>query len=83
MGSWVELDVEEPTTRLDAMPAKPRTRRSVDHAPLTPIPDDEEAGPIGAALQRAFELMNGDAYYMFLAVAIVLIIILGCLLIAF
>lgn len=83
MGSWVDLDVEEPTTRLDS-PAEPaRRRRSVDEPSHTPAPTDEELGPIGAAVLRAFELVKGDSYYQFLVGALLIIFILVAMLLAF
>lgn len=83
MGSWMDIDVEEPTTRLDPSEELAPARRTVDHARHTPVPTDDDLGPVGAAVTKLVQLVRGDAYYMFLAVAIVLIVILGIALIAF
>ena len=83
MGSWVDLDVEEPTTRLDSPAESTRRRRSVDETPHTPAPTDEELGPFGAAVFRAFELVKGDSYYPFLVGALLIIFILVAMLLAF
>ncbi len=84
MGSWVDLDVAEPTTRLEPADPHPSSRRLPTPRRLPPeFADDEALGPVGAAVRRLIELVKADAYYMFLAVAFVLIIILGVTLIAF
>lgn len=83
MGSWVDLEVEEPTTRLESSESERRDTRRVDQAVHTPVPVDEDLGPVGAAITRMIHLIKGDAYYMFLAVAILLIIFLGIALLAF
>ena len=84
MGSWVDLDVAEPTTRLEPSDARPAPRRPTDHERVQrEFVEDDDLGPVGAAVRRLVQLVKGDAYYMFLAVAIVLIIILGLALIAF
>ena len=79
MGTWTDLDIQEPTTTLD--PSSSGPGRSADARRPSPasaaVEEDEDIGPIGAALSRMVGLVRGDAYYMFLAVAIVLIIILG------
>jgi hypothetical protein len=84
MGSWVDLDVAEPTTRLEPADARSAPRRPTDHDRLQrAVVEDEDLGPVGAAVRRLVQLVKGDAYYMFIAVAFVLIIILGLALIAF
>ncbi len=79
MGTWVDLDIQEPTTTLDPSASSPG--RSADARRPSPssaaVEEDEDIGPIGEAISRMFGLVRSDAYYMFIAVAVVLIIILG------
>jgi hypothetical protein len=83
MGSWVDLDVDEPTTRLEPTTNLGPAPRTVDRPRHTPAPTDSDLGPVGAAITRLVMLIKGDAYYMFLTVALALILILGIALIAF
>ena len=82
MGPWVDINVAEPTQSLDA--PEPPALRDVHEPAHTPAEGGEDdVGPVGAFITRMVELIRGDAYYMFLAVAFVLIIVLGIALIAF
>ena len=81
MGPWVDIDVAEPTRSLDGAQA-PATR-NVHEPTYTPTEgSDDDLGPVGAFVSRVVELIRGDAFYMFIAVAIVLIILLGIAILA-
>ena len=76
MGPWVDIDVAEPTRSLDGAQA-PATR-DVHEPAYTPTEGTEDdLGPVGAFVSRLVELIRGDAYYQFLAIASLLIIMLG------
>jgi len=82
MGPWVDIDVAEPTQSLD-FPEVP-AQRDVHETAHTPSEGgDDDLGPVGAFIMRMMDLIRGDAYYMFIAVAIVLIFVLGVALILF
>jgi hypothetical protein len=76
MGPWVDIDVAEPTRSLDGTPVS--DTRDVHESTYTPAEGaEDEVGPVGAFISQIVELIRGDAYYTFLAVAFVLIIVLG------
>lgn len=82
MGPWVDIDVAAPTQTLDAPEhSNQRDVYETAHTPSEGSADD--LGPVGAFVARIVELIRSDAYYRFIAVAVLLILVLGVALLVF